>query len=213
MSAARAGHRRARARTEPLRPGNRAAGDQGHVSSGSSGMVRRIVLQSGFGCGTPTGGCGGRRPPLSVVDGRAPLITVLGSAATSANRLPSTPGRPATRPTCDHVWGCWQRIGGAASWPIPRAGGREATTGARSRLVPHVQKLGDVWVDTTPIRLCPEHQGFWCERGDLNPHGLRHTPLKRACLPVPALSQGWEGPAAIVRGRTRASQHGAGGGI
>ena len=30
---------------------------------------------------------------------------------------------------------------------------------------------------------------IWCERGDLNPHGLRHTPLKRACLPVPALSR------------------------
>ena len=23
----------------------------------------------------------------------------------------------------------------------------------------------------------------WCRRRDLNPHGLRHTPLKRACLP------------------------------
>ena len=29
---------------------------------------------------------------------------------------------------------------------------------------------------------------FWCERWDLNPHAIRHTPLKRACLPVPALS-------------------------
>src|SRR3989304_9954438 len=27
----------------------------------------------------------------------------------------------------------------------------------------------------------------WCRRGDLNPHGLPHTPLKRACLPVPPL--------------------------
>jgi hypothetical protein len=25
--------------------------------------------------------------------------------------------------------------------------------------------------------------GVWCRRRDLNPHGLRHTPLKRACLP------------------------------
>jgi len=24
---------------------------------------------------------------------------------------------------------------------------------------------------------------IWCRRRDLNPHGLRHTPLKRACLP------------------------------
>ncbi len=23
----------------------------------------------------------------------------------------------------------------------------------------------------------------WCRRRDLNPHGFRHTPLKRACLP------------------------------
>lgn len=29
---------------------------------------------------------------------------------------------------------------------------------------------------------------FWCERGDLNSHVGWHTPLKRACLPVPALS-------------------------
>ena len=28
----------------------------------------------------------------------------------------------------------------------------------------------------------------WCERGDLNSHAIRHTPLKRACLPIPALS-------------------------
>jgi hypothetical protein len=25
--------------------------------------------------------------------------------------------------------------------------------------------------------------GIWCRRRDLNPHGFRHTPLKRACLP------------------------------
>ena len=29
---------------------------------------------------------------------------------------------------------------------------------------------------------------LWCERGDLNSHAIRHTPLKRACLPIPALS-------------------------
>ena len=28
----------------------------------------------------------------------------------------------------------------------------------------------------------------WCERGDLNSHDCCHTPLKRACLPVPAHS-------------------------
>ena len=29
--------------------------------------------------------------------------------------------------------------------------------------------------------------GVWCRRGDSNPHGLPHTPLKRTCLPVPPL--------------------------
>lgn len=28
----------------------------------------------------------------------------------------------------------------------------------------------------------------WCEQRDLNPHAILHTPLKRACLPVPACS-------------------------
>ena len=28
-----------------------------------------------------------------------------------------------------------------------------------------------------------DHRLCWCRRRDLNPHGLRHTPLKRACLP------------------------------
>jgi hypothetical protein len=27
----------------------------------------------------------------------------------------------------------------------------------------------------------------WCRRRDSNPHGFLHTPLKRACLPVPPL--------------------------
>ena len=29
----------------------------------------------------------------------------------------------------------------------------------------------------------------WCEEWDLNPHVVRHTHLKRACLPIPASSQ------------------------
>ena len=29
---------------------------------------------------------------------------------------------------------------------------------------------------------------YWCERWDLNSHDGCHTPLKRACLPIPALS-------------------------
>ena len=31
---------------------------------------------------------------------------------------------------------------------------------------------------------CP----VWCEKRDLNPYGVNHTPLKRARLPVPPLS-------------------------
>src|SRR3989338_6108725 len=30
---------------------------------------------------------------------------------------------------------------------------------------------------------------YWCRRGDSNPHGLPHMPLKHACLPVPPLRQ------------------------
>ena len=29
---------------------------------------------------------------------------------------------------------------------------------------------------------------YWCEKRDLNPYGVNHTPLKRARLPVPPLS-------------------------
>ena len=28
---------------------------------------------------------------------------------------------------------------------------------------------------------------IWCGKWDLNPYVVRHTPLKRACLPIPAL--------------------------
>jgi hypothetical protein len=41
------------------------------------------------------------------------------------------------------------------------------------------------------IREIPDNQLIeglffgWCEEGDLNPHALRHTPLKRTCLPIP----------------------------
>jgi len=28
---------------------------------------------------------------------------------------------------------------------------------------------------------------LWCGRWDLNPYVIQHTPLKRACLPIPAL--------------------------
>ena len=40
----------------------------------------------------------------------------------------------------------------------------------------------------------------WCRRGDSNPHGLPHTPLKRARLPVPPLRHevSLEGPAIIA---------------
>ena len=33
---------------------------------------------------------------------------------------------------------------------------------------------------------CP--LSFWCARRDLNPYVIQHTPLKRACLPIPALA-------------------------
>src|SRR5258707_6730073 len=36
---------------------------------------------------------------------------------------------------------------------------------------------------------CGTVSGRWCRRGDSNPHGLPHTPLKRTCLPVPPLRQ------------------------
>ncbi len=34
----------------------------------------------------------------------------------------------------------------------------------------------------------------WCRRRDSNPHGFPHTPLKRACLPIPPLRHGRVGP-------------------
>ena len=33
------------------------------------------------------------------------------------------------------------------------------------------------------------HPFGWCEKRDLNPYGVNHTPLKRARLPVPPLSR------------------------
>src|SRR5439155_24351018 len=41
----------------------------------------------------------------------------------------------------------------------------------------------------------------WCRRGDSNPHGLPHTPLKRARLPVPPLRPANSG--AVYRQRPR----------
>src|SRR5262244_3187311 len=48
-----------------------------------------------------------------------------------------------------------------------------------------------VWCNTTVLTtllfgsaICGK---LWCRRGDSNPHGLPHTPLKRARLPVPPL--------------------------
>jgi hypothetical protein len=49
----------------------------------------------------------------------------------------------------------------------------------------------------------------WCSGGDLNPHALRHTPLKRTCLPFhhpsgtkPKMEDGRSkmGPQALVSG-------------
>src|SRR5512134_2989012 len=36
---------------------------------------------------------------------------------------------------------------------------------------------------------CSKRREGWCRRRDSNPHGFLHTPLKRACLPVPPLRQ------------------------
>ena len=36
-------------------------------------------------------------------------------------------------------------------------------------------------------RVCTLSSKLWCGRWDLNPHATKHTHLKRACLPVPAL--------------------------
>lgn len=44
---------------------------------------------------------------------------------------------------------------------------------------PHVRSPSLVVLNRKArTRMC-----IWCRRRDLNPHGLRHTPLKRACLP------------------------------
>ena len=48
---------------------------------------------------------------------------------------------------------------------------RERVEGSRSELVEKDQPVTEIW----------------CRRGDSNPHGLPHTPLKRARLPVPPL--------------------------
>ena len=61
-------------------------------------------------------------------------------------------------------WGCWRssRVAG-----IGDRGGRDALIRWCERLINQRK---------------PEYV-MWCRRRDLNPHGLRHTPLKRACLP------------------------------
>ena len=38
-----------------------------------------------------------------------------------------------------------------------------------------------------PLSVAAQGLGIWCGRGDLNPHGLLHYPLKIACLPIPPL--------------------------
>ena len=48
-------------------------------------------------------------------------------------------------------------------------------------------------------RRSPRAGESWCRRGDSNPHGLPHTPLKRARLPVPPLRR-----RAYLAGRPRA---------
>jgi HAD superfamily hydrolase (TIGR01490 family) len=43
-------------------------------------------------------------------------------------------------------------------------------------------------------------ESLWCRRRDLNPHGLRHTPLKRACLPFHHFGKNHE--ASLVKRRS-----------
>ena len=47
-----------------------------------------------------------------------------------------------------------------------------------------VEKIKNVKIGKPPTVLAD----LWCERGESNSHDCCHTPLKRACLPVPALS-------------------------
>ena len=43
-------------------------------------------------------------------------------------------------------------------------------------------------IRTWILRVCQFRHARWCEKRDLNPYGVNHTPLKRARLPVPPLS-------------------------
>ena len=47
--------------------------------------------------------------------------------------------------------------------------------------------MGPIHRPTKSPRLLP-WAFCWCEKRDLNPYGVNHTPLKRARLPVPPLS-------------------------
>ena len=79
-------------------------------------------------------------------------------------RRPARP-RPSPCPSC-----CWA----SPRWS-PEASLRPRTGGQAG-----VRPL--VLQERTPLG--------WCRRRDSNPHGFLHTPLKRACLPIPPLRHG-----------------------
>src|ERR1700675_5055115 len=79
------------------------------------------------------------------------------------------------------VVGCLARIARQASTPEP-SGSRTSirTMSGRSRLTTRTVAALDT---ASPTTVGKRGYLIWCRRRDLNPHGLRHTPLKRACLP------------------------------
>jgi hypothetical protein len=64
-------------------------------------------------------------------------------------------------------------------------------------------RTGD-WGDRAETQDCLR---IWCRRGDSNPHGLPHTPLKRARLPIPPLRRQRR---VSMPGRLRSCQSAAG---
>ena len=50
-----------------------------------------------------------------------------------------------------------------------------------------LSKYSEVLLSKSLIHLADSSATRWCRRGDLNSHGSPHTPLKRACLPIPPL--------------------------
>ena len=65
----------------------------------------------------------------------------------------------------------------------------------RKRLIARPQRVLGASLSSEAV-ICIANRGepkglaaTWCGKWDLNPYVVRHTPLKRACLPIPALPQ------------------------